>query len=328
MKAIDVFAGVGGMHLAARQAGFEVPWACEADAGCRDVYAANHGIDPHPDIAGVDPAGVPAHQLCLAGLPCQAYSVAGRGRGLKDSRADVLVGLLKLLRARRPAVCLIENVPGLVNQDGGRTFRMIRECLKGLEYRVSWRVLAASEFGGATLRRRVYVVASRAGRFDFAKLARRPPGRVADILDADVRDGWLKPGEYTLFHTPRVSESGLAFAGFRNKPLRNPAGNVRSPSSHRQQNRIYAAEGVGPTISAQDQTARYWVVVDGRVRKLARPELIRLMGFPPDFRWVHPNAVVRQLGNSVHVPTVAAICRGIAAQLLGVRRARREEVLS
>jgi len=328
MKAIDVFAGVGGMHLAADRAGFSCVWACEADADSRDVYAANHGIVPHPDIAGVDPDGVPDHELCLAGLPCQAYSVAGRGRGLDDSRANVFVGLLKLLRAKRPEVCLIENVPGLVKQDGGRTFRFIRECLKGLGYRVSWSILSPTEFGGATLRRRVYVVASLGRKFDFAKLDRRPAGRLADVLDPDA-GGWLNPHEYTLLDTPRIGKSGLSFAGFRNKPLRTPTGNVRNPSNHRQQNRIYAAEGIGPTISAQDQTARYWVALDGRVRKLTRAELVRLMGFPTDFDWVHPHAMVRQIGNSVHVGTVTAICRGIADQLLGVGRVhRKKEVLS
>src|SRR4051794_34148116 len=111
------------MHLAATRAGFECVWACEADDECRDVYLANHGILPNPDIVGVAPDEVPGHELCLAGLPCQSYSVAGHGRGLGDGRAHVLVGLLKVLRAKRPEVCLIENVTGLVTQDGGRTFR-------------------------------------------------------------------------------------------------------------------------------------------------------------------------------------------------------------
>ena len=329
MVAVDVFAGVGGCHLAAAAAGFDVRWACEADPDSRDVYESNHGIIPHPDIAGVDPDEVPDHELCLAGMPCTPYSVAGRGRGLDDGRANVFVGLLKFLRAKRPECVLIENVPGLVRQDGGRTFRFIKECLKGLGYRVSWSVMAATEFGGSTLRRRVYVVASRGRKFDFAKLDRRPAGRLTDILDGDVREGWLDPHEYTLLDTPRVGKSGLIFAGFRNKPMRDPSGNVRNPSNHRQQNRVYAAEGIGPTISAQDQTARYWVTLDGRVRKLTRAELVRLMGFPTDFDWVHPHAIPRQIGNSVHVGTVTAICRGIADQLLGVGRVhRKKEVLS
>lgn len=329
MTAIDVFAGVGGCHLAAVQAGFDVRWACEADPDSRDVYESNHGIDPHPDIAGVDPDEVPNHQLCLAGLPCQSYSKAGHGRCLNDPRANVFVGLLKLLRVKRPECVLIENVPGMVERDGGQAFRFIRECLKGLGYKVSWSILSPTEFGGATLRRRVYVVASRAGRFDFAKLDRRPAGRLTDILDPDVHEGWLKPEEYTLFDTPRVGKSGLIFAGFRNKPLRTPTGNVRNPSNHRQQNRVYAAEGIGPTISAQDTTARYWVALGGGVRKLTRAELVKLMGFPTGFNWVHPGRQVRSLGNSVHVPTVATICGGIADQLLGVRPVtRREEVVS
>lgn len=322
MRCIDVFAGIGGLHLAAARAGFECLWACEADPECRDVYLANHGILPQPDIAGVVPDQVPDYELCLASPPCQSYSVAGHGRGLADGRAHVLVGLLKILPARRPEVCLLENVPGLVTQDGGRSFRLVRECLRAFGYRVSWQIMAATEFGGATLRRRVYVVASRCGRFDFSRLERRPAGRLADILEPDVREGWLRPEEFRLLDEPRVGRSGMAFAGYRLKPMRHPGRDPANPSNHRQQNRIYAASGVGPTISAQDQTARYWVAIDGRVRKLTRLELVRLQGFPEDFIWSHPHAMVRQLGNSVHVPTVAAICRGIADQLLGVHRVK------
>jgi DNA (cytosine-5)-methyltransferase 1 len=329
MRCIDVFAGVGGMHMAAARAGFGCIWACEADPDCRDVYGENHGILPLPDIAGVDPDEVPDHELCMAGLPCQAYSIAGLGRGVGDPRAAVLVGLLRILRAKRPEVCMIENVPGLLRRDGGRGFRLIRESLRALGYKVSWQVMAATEFGGATLRRRVYIVGSRCGKFDFARLDRLPAGRLADVLEPGVRDGWLRPDEYTLFDKPRLLKgSGMKFAGFRNKPVRMPGANLKLPGTHRQQNQIWDATGVGPTISSQDETARYWTAVGGRVRKLTRLELVRLQGYPEGFIWSHPHATVRQLGNSVHVPTVAAVCRGIAEQLLGMKPAHAGEAVA
>lgn len=309
------------MHMAAVRAGLECVWACEADEECRDVYLDNHGILPHEDIAGVDPGDVPDHELCLAGLPCQSYSIAGLGRGVSDPRAGVLVGLLKILRAKRPEVVLIENVPGLLRRDFGRGFKLVRECLRALGYRVSWQVMAATEFGGATLRRRVYIVGSRTGKLDFSRLERRPAGRLADVLEPDVREGWLRPDEYTLLDRPRLlPKSGMRFAGYRNKPVRMPGASLNLPGTHRQQNQIWDAAGVGPTISSQDETARYWVRVTGGVRKLTRLELVRLQGYPEGFVWSRPHRQVQQLGNSVHVPTVAAVCRGIAEQLLGVQQ--------
>lgn len=329
MRCVDVFAGVGGMHMAAARAGIQCVWACEADPDCRDVYLANHGILPDADIAGVDPDEVPDHGLCLAGLPCQSYSISGLGRGVADPRAHVLVGLLKILRAKCPEVVLIENVPGMLRRDGGRGFRLIKESLRALGYRVSWQIMAATEFSGSTLRRRVYIVGSRVGKFDFSLLDRGPAGRLADVLKPDVREGWLRPDEYTLFSEPRLlPRSGMKFAGYRNKPVRMPGGNLNLPGTHRQQNQIWDAAGVGPTISSQDETARYWVAIGGRVRKLTRLELVRLQGYPEDFCWTHPHRQVQQLGNSVHIPTVAAVCRGIAEQLLGVKLSTQsEEVL-
>jgi site-specific DNA-cytosine methylase len=117
----------------------------------------------------------------------------------------------------------------------------------------------------------------------------------------------------------------MRFAGYRNKPVRTPGGNMRLPGTHRQQNQIWDAAGVGPTISSQDETARYWVRVPRGVRKLTRLELVRLQGYPEGFRWTHPHRQVQQLGNSVHVPTVASVCRGIAEQMLGVKPARQRE---
>jgi site-specific DNA-cytosine methylase len=108
----------------------------------------------------------------------------------------------------------------------------------------------------------------------------------------------------------------MVFVGYRNRSVRVPGGDLSHPGTHRQQSCIWSPEGVGPTISSQDATARYWVRLGDGVRKLARLELARMQGFPDTFRWVRPERMVRQIGNSVHVPTVAAIVRGIAEQVL------------
>jgi site-specific DNA-cytosine methylase len=108
----------------------------------------------------------------------------------------------------------------------------------------------------------------------------------------------------------------MVFVGYRNRSMRVPGGDPSHPGTHRQQSRIWSPEGVGPTISAQDATGRYWVKLAGGVRKLTRLEMARMQGFEDTFRWMLPTRMVAQIGNSVHVPTVATIVRGIAEQVL------------
>jgi DNA (cytosine-5)-methyltransferase 1 len=272
---------------------------------------------PAGDIAGVDPNEVPDHDVAVAGLPCVPFSVLGRKRGLDDPRSGVLHSVLRLLAAKRPRAVLLENVPALARQHGGRALRFMAGCLRGLGYAVSWSVLDASSFGAAQRQQRLFVVASRGSVFDFSTIPTRPPGRLRDLLD-DVDDGWLDPGEYTLLDPPRVGGSGLIFAGFLNRPLRVPGGNPRSPGTHRHTNMIWAAEGLGPTLCSGDDMGRYHVLVGGRVRKLTTPERCRLMGFPAYFAFHKPAKASVQLGNSVYVPCVAGLAREVSRQVVGV----------
>ena len=316
-KVSELFAGVGGLRLAAEAAGGTCVFSSEIDLACREVYEANHGDVPAGDLALAVPRQVPPHDLCLASPPCTPFSQAGLQGGLADERANVLYSLFRFLAGCRPRVTLVENVPALAASGEGRTFRLVLRTLRGLGYRVSWAVLPATRFGGCQLRRRLYFVASLGRRFDFSRLPAMLPGRVADILEPNPADTrWLREDEYTLLEEPAAGGSGMVFVGYRRKPMRYPDGDVRDPSNHRQQNRVYAAEGVGPTISSQDATGRYWVRLDVGVRKLTRLEMARMQGFPDKFRWVRPERMVGQVGNSVHVPTVAAILRGVAEQLL------------
>jgi DNA (cytosine-5)-methyltransferase 1 len=197
----------------------------------------------------------------------------------------------------------------------------VLRTLRGLGYRVSWAVLPATMSGGCQLRQRLYVIASQGQKFRFDLLPRLPAGRMLDILEPEPADAWwLRGDEYTLLDEPAASRSGMVFVGYLRKPMRHPGQDVRRPGNHRQQNRIYAAEGVGPTISSQDSQGRYWVKLAGGVRKLNRLEMARMQGFPDTFRWVRPTRMVAQIGNSVHVPTVAVLVRGIAEQILSVSR--------
>jgi len=321
LRMIDLCSGIGGMHLAGSAAGFRTVFAADVDADARRVYEANLGLRPHGDLAGVDPRGVPGHDLAVAGMPCQPWSSAGDLGGLDDTRSHVLIHVLRILARKRPAAVLWENVAPLATADGRRPLRLLVECLRGLGYRVSWRVLRASQFGGAQMRERLFVVGSRAGKkFDFDGVRTTGPGRIGDFLNPAVDGGWLRPERYAPLPRPRVSRSGLAYSGHVHGRMRKPGGDPLVQWNHDSYYHVFSPSGIGPTITTKSNT-RYLVDVGGRVRRITVDEVRSLMGFPAWFRFEGPGGVThRQLGNSVYVPCVAAVMRAVAAQVFGVQQ--------
>lgn len=321
LKMCDICSGIGGCHLAGRQAGFRTVFAADIDGAARVVYEANLGLRPAGDLAGVDPHDVPGHDALVAGMPCQPWSSAGDLGSLDDTRSHVLVHVLRILAAKRPAAVLWENVAPLATADGGRTLRLLLECLKGLAYRVSWRILRASQFGAAQLRERLFIVGSRTTRrFDFDGGRTTGPGRIRDFLDPSIDRGWLRPEQYTLLGRPTRTPAGKLFAGYTHRAVPKRTGaDPRSPWSHDGWRQILDANGMGLTITTRTNT-RYLVLIDSRVRRITQGEVRNLMGFPPWFR-LGPlvQEAHRQLGNSVYVPCVAAILRAVVSQLFGVR---------
>lgn len=320
LRMAELCCGIGGFSQAGKAAGFRPVFAADIDPLACEVYAANHGLWPAGDLAGVDPAAVPDHDLLAAGTPCQPHSVQGRHGGLDDARSHVVVHVLKVIARKRPAAVVLENVAAVGTQDGGGPLRLLLGTLRGLGYRVSWRVLRATAFGAAQTRARLFVVGSRGRRFDFDGVATAGPGRVSDFLDPGVRGGWLPSDRYTLLPEPTVTRCGVRFAGYLNGGRRRkPGGDPGRPWTHDGYAQVYDAAGVGQTITTRTNS-RYLVLTGGRVRRITPAEVRRLMGFPDGFRIAAgTSGAHRLLGNSIFVPCVAAVLRAVAAQLFGVR---------
>jgi DNA (cytosine-5)-methyltransferase 1 len=315
-RVCDLFAGIGGATLAFTRTGFKSVFASEIDRNAADTYAANHGHRPAGDIAGLDPARVPNHEVTFIGLPCVGFSILGWRLGFDDAREAVWYSALKLVAHKRPRVVVVENVKGLVRHDGGRSFRFLLGTLRAAGYRTAWRVLDATRFGGAQVRQRLFVVASRGKHFDFNGLASRPPGRIRDVLAPGADDEYLDPAVYRLLDEPYHCRSGPQFVGFlTGKSLWFPDGPLHRPRTHRPLHRIFGADGPSPTLTCQGAGRRLWVRTEEGVRRLNRQEWTRLMGFPADFFWPRPGVARDLLGNSVHVPTVEALARQIKEQL-------------
>ena len=101
---------------------------------------------------------MPDFDLLCAGFPCQAFSIAGKREGFADARGTLFFEIARLVADKRPAYFILENVPGLLSHDKGRTFHTILSTLSELGYGVEWKVLNSKDFGVPQSRKRVYLV--------------------------------------------------------------------------------------------------------------------------------------------------------------------------
>ena len=162
IRYLDLFSGIGGFREGLTQAGgFTCAGHCEIDQHADRSYRALFDTEGEwfcDDIRKADPEELPDVELLCGGFPCQAFSIAGNRGGFADPRGTLFFEIARLTEAKRPAYLLLENVPGLLNHDGGRTFAAILHALDGLGYFVEWQVLNSKDFGVPQSRKRVYLI--------------------------------------------------------------------------------------------------------------------------------------------------------------------------
>ena len=328
---IDLFAGIGGMRLGFEAAGGECVFTSEWNEKALETYRANFpGHDVASDITCVDAAGIPQHDLLLAGFPCQPFSLAGvskknalgRPHGfLCESQGTLFFDVARIIAHSRPRAFLLENVKNLRSHDQGNTFRVIRSTLENdLGYSISVRVMDAKGFVPQH-RERVFIAGFREDiGFDLDGIdlpsAKTGP-KLRTILHPE--DGSEKPeppytespqglvaDKYTL--TPRLWEFLQEYA-----------------AKHRAKGNGFGFGLVGPDDCARTLSARYYkdgaeilvLQAEGPPRRLTPRECARLMGFdtPGLTPFVIPVSDIhayRQFGNAVVVPLVAHIAKAMS----------------
>lgn len=186
MKFIDLFAGLGGFHLALRRLGHECVFASEIDVELADLYAKNYGIRPEGDIRKVPVSVVPSHDVLCAGSPCQPFSKAGDQQGLACPKwGDLLEYVLRIARAHKPAFVFLENVPNLQRHDDGGTWLGLEKAFKRAGYDISSALLSPHQFGIPQIRERLFIVGARSGlsHFEWPRPQLTPSVSVSSVLD-------------------------------------------------------------------------------------------------------------------------------------------------
>lgn len=160
LRFVDLFAGLGGFHLALQRLGHRCVFASELDPKLRALYKDNFKMEAHGDITVIEASDVPEHDLLCAGFPCQSFSKAGVQGGLDDPRGDLFFHVLRIVREHRPRLLLLENVPNLERHNGGQTWEHFHTLLKELGYDIRVKRLSPHRFGIPQIRERMFIVGS------------------------------------------------------------------------------------------------------------------------------------------------------------------------
>ncbi len=169
---VDLFAGLGGFHLALARMGGQCVFAAEWKEHLRELYETNHGLKPAGDITLVHPRDIPDHDVLTAGFPCQPFSKAGEQLGFEcTEQGNLFFNVAAILKEKKPTYFILENVPNLLKHDKGRTWEEIQKILGigegGLGYNIRAERLSPHHFGIPQIRERVYIVGSLLSLDDF-----------------------------------------------------------------------------------------------------------------------------------------------------------------
>ena len=182
---IDLFAGIGGFRIPIQENKGKCVFTSEFNFHAQRSYELNFGEVPFGDITKLDLNIVPKHDVLTAGFPCQPFSISGKMKGFEDTRGTLIYNVFKIIEMRQPKVVFLENVKHLIHHDGGKTLKVILKDLEELGYKVSWKLLNASDFGVPQNRERIILIGHKDKKFDFTKLKTKPKPVLKDILETE-----------------------------------------------------------------------------------------------------------------------------------------------
>ncbi len=288
LRCADFFSGIGGFHVAARNLGLDVVFACDIDPETRKAYEHNFALEPAGDIAALDASDVPDHDLLFAGFPCQPFSIIGQRKGFEDPRGTLFFEILRVIQAKRPQGIVLENVKQLSTAQRGQVLLRIITDLHNLGYTVESKVLNALDFGLPQKRERTIIVATQVPFTRFQWPEEQMPMRpLADLLEPNP--------DPKHFASEKIRAKRKAAHSASVSPAiwhENKGGNI---SSHEW------------SCALRANASYNYLLLDGERRPTPR-ELLRLQGFPDSWQILCNDSQTRkQAGNAVPVPMVQAV---------------------
>ena len=299
-RAIDLFAGIGGIRIAFEAYGVQSIFASEWDEYACDMYENYFGERPKGDITKIDEKNIPNHEILLAGFPCQAFSIMGHKRGFNESRGTLFFDIARIVKKKKPLCVFLENVKNFKTHDEGKTFQVVYQTLNELGYDVTDKVLNALHFGLPQKRERIIIVAFRKElktSFEFPESSVVKKKTLEDILlrKKDVESKYFC-GHYIQKKRKAKCSTDLSLSIWHENKSKDV---TASPFS----------------CALRAGASHNYLLVNGE-RRLTPRECMRLQGFPDNYKIVISDTQMKKVtGNSVPIPMIQAVAKEVVNTL-------------
>lgn len=324
MKFLELCAGIGGFRQALENLGCECVGYSEIDKHAIKLYSAWYNDECNfGDITKIEAEKLPDFELLVGGFPCQAFSVAGKRGGFNDTRGTIFFDFARIIKAKKPKFAIFENVKGLLNHDGGKTYETMLRTLDELGYNAQWGILNTRFHGLPQNRERVYIVANLRERSSTKILFERGNGS-ADKMERTengiIGQFYNRKGKthQDLGVISSEGHSPALLATTHKNPRIVKIGDIDGLNT--QYSRVYDSEGVSATLNAQGgglgaKTGLY--NAGDKVRRLTPKECFRLQGFKDEMvelgykLGISDTQLYKMAGNAVSVPVVEWVAQRV-----------------
>jgi len=214
VKYFSTFTGVGGFELGIQAGipGAECVGFSEINPHSSKVLRHKFkGVKNYGDITQIKAEELPDFDILCGGFPCQAFSIAGKRMGFKDTRGTLFYELARITESKKPSILFFENVKGLLSHEEGRTLSTILKTMDELGYDAEWQLLNSKHHGVPQNRERIFIIGYIRGR------SRR---KIFPIRGSDTEAKGTEQGKEIVYHQ----------------------------KSDREISRIYDTKGIAPTL--------------------------------------------------------------------------------
>ena len=319
----DLFAGIGGMRIAFQNLGGKCLFSSEIDFAAQKTYEVNFGEVPFGDITKVNEKEIPDHDVLVGGFPCQAFSIAGKRGGFKDTRGTLFFDVARIIKEKQPKAFFLENVKGLISHRSGKTLEVILNTLReDLGYIVpDPRVMNARNFGVPQNRERIFIVGFRKDLELTPEDFSYPETTDNTKCIADIMEEKVVSAKYYLStkyleclenHKQRNEAKGNGF-GYEIKDIKGVSNTIVTGGMGRERNLIIdkRLKDFTPVTRIKGEVNRKGI------RKMTPREWARLQGFSDEFKIpVADVHAYKQFGNSVAIPAIQATAENLIEKII------------